>query len=400
MKKALVFYLYSNNNAGDMAICMGAIDLLKAAGFNVTFVSRFAESDHEYSESVSYVHSYHPDVRIEPGVLAINRDGGFVSKLLSYAYGAWKTASPAKDKRFEWLIREADVVFFNGGNLLRCASFIDASRLHALFYPVRMAQRMGKRVICLPQSTAESSSSGKRLLRKKLSSFSDVFIRESESLRRMQADYPDVVFRRSIDLAFFIQKRGELSEDFKRLLRGRIAITVRGTGIGDIGRLSNDRISDMLDGLRHFMLNRPDSSFVIVVQTKKDRELSENLLASLDETVEVLLVEEHDPLKLISIYSLCASLVTMRLHAGILAIRAGIPVVGLFDEAWGLKNKGFTIDFGMGYTTDPDCLESEYDLQIAHFDFEVSKAIVSEYERQLLDELPRQAIVPEERDSA
>ena len=47
MKKALVFYLYGTRNAGDMAICVGAIELLRAQGYDVTVVARFSEAEDE-----------------------------------------------------------------------------------------------------------------------------------------------------------------------------------------------------------------------------------------------------------------------------------------------------------------------------------------------------------------
>ena len=33
MKKALVYYLYGNRNAGDMAICMGTVAFLRKQGY-------------------------------------------------------------------------------------------------------------------------------------------------------------------------------------------------------------------------------------------------------------------------------------------------------------------------------------------------------------------------------
>ena len=51
MKKALVFYLYGTRNAGDMAICVGAIELLRAQGYDITMVSRFSEAEDEYQIS-------------------------------------------------------------------------------------------------------------------------------------------------------------------------------------------------------------------------------------------------------------------------------------------------------------------------------------------------------------
>lgn len=360
MMRALVFYLYSNNNAGDMAICMGAIDVLKRAGYSITFVSRYTENDPEFEQSKQYVRSYHPDVRVEPGIFSINRGGSAISKMASYAYGMARCALPVKDSRLTRLIRESELVAFNGGNLLRCAGFTDAARLFALFYPIEIARRLGKRIVCLPQSTADSSSWGLRLLGRKLALFDAVGVREGLSFDRLRSDYPKLPFYRTIDLAFFINldHRRRLAGDERFV--GRIALVLRGTGIGDIGQLDSGRVDAMFEGVRSFVLSRPHERFVLVVQTKKDRELSDRFKDTCPDA-DLLLVEEHDPIRLLAIYERCAALITMRLHAGILAIRAGIPVVGFFDASWGLKNKGLMLDFDMGYAEQPEELPAAYE---------------------------------------
>lgn len=57
LKKALVFYLYGNRNAGDMAICMGTIEYLKQKGYDITMVSRFSEAEAEYQRSKNMLQS-------------------------------------------------------------------------------------------------------------------------------------------------------------------------------------------------------------------------------------------------------------------------------------------------------------------------------------------------------
>ena len=78
MKKALVFYLYSNRNAGDMAICLGTIRFLKQQGFDITFVSRFGQRDQEYAESCRYLAQYEPDVQVVPGFFDFDRSDLFL----------------------------------------------------------------------------------------------------------------------------------------------------------------------------------------------------------------------------------------------------------------------------------------------------------------------------------
>lgn len=365
LKKALVFYLYSNNNAGDMAICMGAIDLLKSAGFTVSFFSRYSSRDKEFQDSLSYVRSYHPDVKIEPGIFSFDRSSSFSAKLGTYAHGFARCVLPIRDKRLEKLIRESDVVFFNGGNLLRCDGFTDISRLCALFYPLEIAKKMGKPLVCLPQSTANVSRVGKAILGRCISLFDLVAIRESLSLRAIRDLYPNAFCIQSIDLAFFIDEKRCRETPFKQF-RNRIALVLRESGIGDIGNLEEDRIGEMSKGILDFVRSHTDELFLIVVQTKKDRNYSQRILEKIDDD-RVDIVEEHDPVRLIDLYRQCKALITMRLHAGILAIRAGTPVIGFFDSSWGLKNRGIMGDFQMGYAEDASDLENQYEKTLMKF---------------------------------
>lgn len=347
MKQALVFYLYSANNAGDMAICLGTIAYLRSMDYSVTLVSRFDSTAPEYADSKAFVNSYYPDVKVEPGIFKLNREVGKVSLALQYAAGALKCSLPWDDSRIHKLIKDSDVVYFNGGNLLRCASLTDRARLQALFYPIQMARKIGKPCVCLPQSTASVEAKWSEYLGNKLGYFDKIYIREPSSLKKLESLYPEKKFELSTDMAFFMDDFyvREVSQDKKPI----IAIVVRGTGIGDIGDLSGNRRSEMLGAIVALAKAHREYEYRIVVQTIKDRDLSEEYLhALLDAGVKTELVEEHDPFKLLAIYRDCVLTLSMRLHACILSIRAGTPVLGFFDSAWGLKNRGVMEDYGMG----------------------------------------------------
>lgn len=385
LKKALVFYLYSNNNAGDMAICMGAIDFLKSAGFEITFVSRYSDRDEEFWDSARYVHKYHPDIKIESGVFSFNRSSSYVAKLAAYVHGFVRCVFPIRDKRLEELIREADVVFFNGGNLLRCDGFADISRLYALFYSLQIAKKMGKSLICLPQSTANVSHLGKTILGRCISLFDLVAIRETLSYKAIKALFPDVPCTQAIDLAFFIEKKLDLDTPFKQF-NNCVALVLRESGIGDIGNLEDGRIAEMSKGIVGFAERHPDERFVIVVQTKKDRAFSYRMLKEIDSS-RVDIIEEHDPIRLVGLYGQCKALITMRLHAGILAIRAGTPVIGFFDPSWGLKNKGIMGDFRMGYAEDPSALDDQYAITLGQFNAHDIEKRISRQKQSLINSI-------------
>lgn len=386
LKKALVFYLYSNNNAGDMAICMGAIDFLKSAGFEITFVSRYSDRNEEFLDSARYVHKYHPDIMIESGVFTFNRSSSYVAKLAAYAHGFVRYVLPIRDKRLEELIRETDVVFFNGGNLLRCDGFADISRLYALFYPLQIAKKIGKPLICLPQSTANVSRLGKTILERCISLFDLVAIRESLSYKAIKVLFPNIPCAQSIDLAFFIEK---LDSDTSFMqFNNRVALVLRESGIGDIGNLEDRRIAEMSKGIVDFAERHPDERFVIVVQTKKDRDYSYRMLKEIDSS-RIDIIEEHDPIRLVSLYEQCKALITMRLHAGILAIRAGTPVIGFFDPSWGLKNKGIMCDFRMGYAENPSALDDQYAITLERFNVHDVERHISRQKQGLINSIER-----------
>ena len=105
----------------------------------------------------------------------------------------------------------------------------------------------------------------------------------------------------------------------------------------------------MFNALRDYVENNTEKEYWIVVQTHKDRELSEKSLRSVSADVRVHLIEDHDPLALREVYKRMDVVVTMRLHAGILALSSLIPVIGVFCSDWGLKNPGIMDAFGMPY---------------------------------------------------
>ena len=353
MKKALVFYLYGNRNAGDMAICLGAIEFLKKQGFEITMVSRFSEAEDDYRISKAYILDYYDDVSIYPGPFSFDRRFSPVKKCKSYFFSALKSIGLIRDRQIERLICDADVVFFNGGNLLRGDSLADYMRLRALFYPIKLAHAHGKPLYCLPQSTAHTSRHGEKLLRKYLGLFDKVFVREQLSYDELRTRIPGVPFIRSTDLAFMCEDTPRAKEKYVSMgmdiCQHTIGVVVRGTGIGDIGELSAGKRDKLVQTLLSFIGNHREYRYLVVVQTEKDREFSNETVQQIRRYAQAEIVEESDPLVLREIYKRLECLITMRLHAGILSLSAGTPVVGVFSEEWGLKNPGIMRDYDMPY---------------------------------------------------
>lgn len=353
MKKALVYYLYGNRNAGDMAICIGAIELLKKQGYQITMVSRFSEAEDEYQRSRDYIAEYYPEVKVYPGPFSFERNFSAAKKMAAYAGSMMKVAGIVPDKQTKKLINESDVVFFNGGNLLRGASTADYLRLVALFYPIKIAHAMGKPVYCLPQSTAKISDRGEKMLGKYLQSFETVYVREKISYEELKKRFPSIPFARSTDLAFLCEDTETAARKYDELGleigNKTIAIVVRNTGIGDIGKLDVEKQKLLKKQLVGFVQSHQEYSYLIVVQTEKDREFSQQIFESVKQITGARMIENYDPLVLREIYKHVEYLITMRLHAGILSLSALTPVIGLFSEEWGLKNPGIMSDYEMPY---------------------------------------------------
>lgn len=355
LKKALIFYLYGNRNAGDMAICIGAIELLKSKGYDVTMVSRFSESEEEYFKSKQYVEEYYPDVKIYPGPFSFERHFSRTKKIISYCKSYMKVLGLISDNQTRELIREADVVFFNGGNLLRGASLSDYLRLIGLFYPIKIARKMSKLTYCLPQSTAKVSSIGKKLLNKYLKMFDKVYVREENSYLKLKKLFSSIPFELTTDLAFFSedsrlasQKLFDLGYKFD-IDKKNVAIILRNSGIGDIGELDKDIAEKLNDTVESFIYNHLDYNYFLIVQTEKDRNISHIFRKKLNENVNMEIIELHDPLLLREIYKKMSFTISMRLHAAILSLSALTPVYGVFSEKWGLKNSGIMDNYNMPY---------------------------------------------------
>ena len=87
MKNIVIYYLYSNKNAGDMAICLGLLDLLKNYDdISITMVSRYTKNDVEYINSKKLIEKYHPTVNVVPGYIPFDRSSNKIRIILLYLW--------------------------------------------------------------------------------------------------------------------------------------------------------------------------------------------------------------------------------------------------------------------------------------------------------------------------
>ena len=364
MKNIVIYYLYSNKNAGDMAICLGLLDLLKNYDdISITMVSRYTKNDVEYINSKKLIEKYHPTVNVVPGYIPFDRSSNKIKKLFSYIYGGIISVFPFLNRRIKQDLKDADVVFLNGGNFMRCNSFADASRLRAFFIPLKIAKKQKKPIICLPQSTAKTEKNKYfKQLKKYFNIFDAVFARENISYEYLLEN--KIVEKEKLtlacDLAFF-SKKSILDKKYKKdaQYNSYVGFNMRLTGIGDIGQLSTEQIAHIFNFYKTLVINNKNVHFTLICQTKKDYESMKNLY---DELItmnikNIAFVENYDAYELKGIFEQLDLLISMRLHASILAISSGTNVVGFTFEEWGFKNAGILKQFSMtNYSTGDDIL--------------------------------------------
>ena len=342
MKKVSLIYGYSPRNAGDFAITIGAIDVLRSCGAKIRLFSRYNRSNKDFSDAENLLKKlYGDELEIMESPFNLDRKDGLYKTIKSYIDGALSVSGLKRNSKFRKSLLDCDLLIFNGGNLFRCSSIIDYTRLKALMYPLELAINE-KPIIIFPQSAARINTMGKRVLLPVLRKAEKVYIREKESFEYLKGITSNTNFFQTIDLAFFIDKsRVKEIEQFK----GSIAITLRGHTVGDITGLDERKLSHICKELKKAVEFLGKEKFIIVVQSEKDIPLSERLSKMLN--IETF--ETHDPIELLSIYKSAKMLIGMRLHSIILALSIGTPCYGIFYKEWGLKNPGMMKYFDMPY---------------------------------------------------
>jgi polysaccharide pyruvyl transferase WcaK-like protein len=344
MKKCLLIYSYSAKNAGDMAITVGALDYLTSIYTECHAISRYSITQKYYKESALYLLKRYSNLKLDASPFDLDRSKGVLSVFKDYIKGFLKILF-FKNSLFLKQIKEVDHVYFNGGNLLRCNSLSDLIRLIALLTPIKVALKANKKVTILPNSTSKTNFIGRIVMKSVMNKASVIFAREELSYNKFKLMFPKANIKLNTYMAFAIK-----SNEFK-IRENRIAFTTRSQTMGDLGELSKLRKSQIKKSLKECidfcLLN--GYNIVFVVQTKKDIHFTKQLYSDYSNNVNVSLIENYDPLKLIELFSSCKLLIGMRLHSIILALNSGTPVLGYFETQWGLKNPGLLNAFNQEY---------------------------------------------------
>lgn len=382
MKTVSLIYGYSARNAGDFAITLGAIDVLMEAGCHVKLFSRYCRKNADFwTAKKSLEARYDQHIELFESPFCLDRTANWFATLKNYADGAASILGVKRNYSFRRELLDSDIIIFNGGNLFRCQSFIDYTRLQALLYPLKIAAKAGKPFVIFPQSASTLNNKGKRLLLPILRKAQTVLFREQESYNYLSKLQHGNNYKQTIDLAFFINKNG-INETYRKK---RIAITLRFHTVGDISYLPEDSIAQIFSQLATYVKAfRKEYEFIVVVQTDKDEENSKKFA----ESYHLKLVKSNDPIELLGIYKSVDLLIGMRLHSIILALSIGTPCFGVFYSQWGLKNPGLMKHFNMPFcmmdeevkTNEVADIEAMRNLLISHD--EISQGLLSSVEEE------------------
>jgi len=350
--KAGLFYFYGMKNAGDMAINIGALKIINKLGFErINVLSRFELNSSDHIEIEEYIKTYSDffsDMRLFPGPFSFTRKNG-ISGFTEYIKVLFKFRSTYCESHIQEFINDSDMFFFNGGNLLRINSIKDFLRLIALFFPVFILKRKHKKIVLLPHSTNNMNGLQKKLLEKFLRNFDYIFSRD-----KITYDIFNQINLRNclpqIDVCFFQNLDTLELRRYNPTVRN-INITVRDTGIGDIGKLKSSIILELKNRLTEIIhatsINNNNISIKIIVQNKNDIEFSYLIFNEIKEDYTIEVIEEYDVFKLLDIYKVADLVVGMRLHSLIIAASVGTPIIGVFTKEWGIKNPGTFKELGL-----------------------------------------------------
>lgn len=368
-RKVFLAYGYSAKNAGDLAICVGAIDLLVGQGLSVTLLSKYDRSDTEYASSKAYYHSRYGDkVKVLEAPFTLNRKEAVLKKFAHNLQGLLVVSGWGNplSRLIEEEIKSSDLVIFNGGNLLRCSSIIDYVRLVALYYPIKLAKAAGKQYLIFPHSSAHINKLGKGIIGRMVRGAKAIFAREDISYKKLKNEFRLNNIHRSIDLAFFTEHQDVAATPKSTATKKVVGFTFRAHTVGDIEEFSEEEKGKIYHNILSTVVGLGEQNrYIFVVQTLKDRDFTLEIKNKIEDEIgaECEFFENYDPIQLIQFYRQIDLLIGMRLHSIILATSVGTPAYGIFYKEWGLKNPGLMEKLELPYVFMDD--DVKVDIQVA-----------------------------------
>jgi polysaccharide pyruvyl transferase WcaK-like protein len=347
MKRVLLYYAFSGKkNAGDLAMTLGAIDLLLQKEIELTVVSRYANDDY-FRENAEYLKKLYPLIKVLPCPFEFNRSASRFTVIMRYFTGLLKLIGVIPESVLRNQIKYFDKVYFNGGNSLHCTSLTDFIRMMALLYPLRLAKKAKVPFVILPQSTTEFNWLGRQIIKPILNTTEKVYCREALSYDVFKKYFPRSPIFLNTDLVFFMRR----IQYTQKIITRKVAITIRTGTIGDYHDLPHikiKQIEDILIAITRILL-QSNYKIIFVAQSEKDMLFTKRAQEHFANTENVLFYKSDDPLALRNFYRTCDLLIGMRLHSILLALSAGTTCIGYFDKNWGLKGPGILSDYKQDY---------------------------------------------------
>lgn len=124
--------------------------------------------------------------------------------------------------------KTSDAVFVKGGGFIHSyGSITTPYYLYFHLFPIYLAKRLGKKIYIMPNSFGPIDGfSAKWQVRKALKGCTLIFCRESISCQYMKKTFPEIPFKLSDDLAFYLKPSIDIiSTNYKN--KKKVAITVR-----------------------------------------------------------------------------------------------------------------------------------------------------------------------------
>lgn len=234
--------------------------------------------------------------------------------------------------RFHWsklreAIGAADVVVSGGGGLLQTATSLRS----LLYYAgvIREARRAGRKTAIFAQGIGPLNFAGKQVVKRTCGEVGLACVRDEASAALLQSVLPGVDVRVCADPVFMASNEADASAEARLSAEGLsglqgelVAVVVRRAAmLGDAIK----NIGSAIDRLAH----RYGAQAVFVpFQSPDDADAAVSVIRKCS-SAPVLLGGGHDLRTMTALFGRCAAVLSMRLHALILAAKLGVPFVAV-----------------------------------------------------------------------
>ncbi|MCX7748529.1 MAG: polysaccharide pyruvyl transferase family protein [Clostridia bacterium] len=410
-KKVILFYAWGSNNAGDLALGLGAVDLLSEVlpAKNITVVSRHGEKTKAYKEAKNTFINMFPGINFIPSPFGFSRQSKIdkIMELVSSSllvpicllFPKMSLAIFKKNKALK-AIGECDIAVCNGGNLFYWNKARKSiPRLIAFAFPLLLSKRLKKKYGFLPQTLGPFEGISKPFFRRFFETASFLTCRESKSIDNLRPILGDKAnqIKVMLDLAFFIKaidyKGAEDILKCNNLIGNEfLTCTLRFSKLGDTGDLDEGEKEIKTAQVREFIeriLAEKNYKIAFICQTEIDRKVTLEFVESLNSKFgnRCLLIEEYRPEVLKGIYHYSKYLIAMRVHSLIFSLSVNTPVFGIYYQALGPKMPGIMQDFKLEqYCFDLGSFEKET-IRNAWYDLDNRSDEIRKYITEKIDEL-------------